>query len=176
LSVLKEPQKVKFFLNIIYKDNNAFNIAEEMIKKYISEIDYFSDTFPFDKTDYYAQEMGKPLSRRFAVLTGLKNREDIIPVKISSISIESKTAESGKRRVNIDPGYLTLENVILTTGKNYTHRIYLGKGVFADLTLIFQKSSYRPLNWTYPDYASSEIITFFNSLRTKYLNEIRGKI
>ncbi len=77
----------------------------------------------------------------------------------------------GNRRINIDPGYINPERLILAKGKNFTHRVYLSKGIFADLTLIFQKGSFRPLEWTYPDYADPEIIGFFNDIRNKYMAE-----
>ena len=74
----------------------------------------------------------------------------------------------GKRRFNLDPGLLTLGNFVLATGKNNAHRIYLAEGIFADLTLIFRSRSYRPLEWTYPDYADAELIGILNRLREMY--------
>ena len=83
-------------------------------------------------------------------------------------------SEEGKRKINIDPGYVSLERLILVTGKNYTHRIYLSKGIFADLTLIFNKGSFRPLEWTFKDYASPEIISMLNDVRERYKKQLRG--
>jgi hypothetical protein len=65
------------------------------------------------------------------------------------------------------------ERLILATGKNYVHRVYLSKGIYADLTLIFRKGSFRPVKWTYPDYATPELIGFFNEIRKKYMEQLR---
>ncbi|MCK4785250.1 MAG: DUF4416 family protein, partial [Desulfobacteraceae bacterium] len=74
---------------------------------------------------------------------------------------------------NIDPGCISPERLILATGKNYVHRIYLSKGIYADLTLIFKKGSFSPLKWTYPDYADPEVIGFFNGVRGQYMDQLR---
>ena len=74
--------------------------------------------------------------------------------------------------MNLDPGLITAERLVLATGKNYSHRIYLGKGIFADLTLVFFKGTYRPLPWTYPDYQDPRTIGMFNKIREKYLRDL----
>ncbi|MBW1804141.1 MAG: DUF4416 family protein [Deltaproteobacteria bacterium] len=89
-------------------------------------------------------------------------------------ALEQHYLVRGKRRVNIDPGYISMERLVLATGKNYTHRIYLAGGIYADLTLVFHKGSFKPLEWTYKDYATPEVIGFFNALRDRYKNQIRG--
>jgi hypothetical protein len=63
---------------------------------------------------------------------------------------------------------LTLENFVLATGKDRAHRIYLGDGIFGDLTLVFREGTYSPLQWTYPDYADPELILMLNELRESY--------
>ena len=80
----------------------------------------------------------------------------------------------GRRTVNIDPGYICLERLVLATGKNYTHRIYLSRGIYADLTLVFHRQSFRTLPWTYPDYADPSAVEVFNALRERYKAQLRG--
>ena len=94
-------------------------------------------------------------------------------LKLKTNEIEQQHLIDGNRRLNIDPGYISPERLILATGKNYVHRVYLKKGIYADLTLVFQKGSFRPLKWTYPDYAAPEIIGFFNEIRERYMVQIR---
>ena len=69
-----------------------------------------------------------------------------------------------------------MERLILATGKNYTHRIYLGQGIYADLTLIYQRGTFQPLEWTYRDYSDPEMIDCFNRLREGYKNQIRETV
>lgn len=119
---------------------------------------------------YYAQEMGSEecLERFFLVSENLFDRSQLSPAKFWAIAQEEKYEQEGKRRLNLDIGMITLENVQLATGKNFTHRVYLGEGLYADLTLIFQQNTYQTLPWTYPDYAHPEVIEGLNQ-RRKYL-------
>ena len=77
------------------------------------------------------------------------------------------------RQVNIDPGFLLMERLVLATGKNFAHRIYIGKCIYADLTLIYQKNGYQPLPWTYPDYAHESIRNFLILVRNKYMEDLK---
>jgi hypothetical protein len=88
--------------------------------------------------------------------------------KIRTNELERMFVREGKRAVNIDPGYICMERLVLATGKNYTHRIHLAKGIYADLTLVFHKGSFRPLAWTYRDYAEEGLIVQFNEIRASY--------
>jgi hypothetical protein len=93
---------------------------------------------------------------------------EIVRVKRLTNEIELDYAAEGKRRFNLDPGIMTLGNFVLATGKNNAHRIYLGQGIFADLTLIYRSKTYCPLEWTYPDYADPALIRILNELRESY--------
>jgi hypothetical protein len=95
-----------------------------------------------------------------------------VEIKWQAINLESQWAIDGKRQLNLDPGLITAERLILATGKNYSHRLYLGKGIYGDLTLLFSKGSYQPLPWTYPDYKDEQSIWMFNKIRERYLREI----
>jgi hypothetical protein len=116
--------------------------------------------------------MGSHLYRRFAVMETPVARDTLAEAKIQAEDLERRFSTEGKRTANIDPGILTEENFILATGKNYSHRVYLRDGVFADLTLVYQKDEYRPLPWTYPDLASEGIRQFLGEVR-KELREAR---
>ena len=136
--------------------------------------DWISPAFFFDRTRYYEREMGWPLHRRFVSFKTLVRPQDIVEIKRQTNTLEKKASQDGKRKINIDPGYVALERLVLATGKNYTHRIYLSKGIYADLTLIFQKGSFTPLAWTYKDYSDSKSIGYFNEIRERYKRQIRG--
>jgi len=99
--------------------------------------------------------------------------EALVEVKLQTNEIENAYLTRGNRRINIDPGYISPERLILATGKNYIHRVYLTKGIYADLTLIFKKGSFRPLEWTYRDYADPEMIGYLNELREAYMEKLR---
>jgi hypothetical protein len=130
---------------------------------------------PFDFTSYYDKEMGSGIRRWLWVFENLVDRGSLAAAKILTNQTESAYSVGGKRRFNLDPGLITLENFVLATGKNQPHRIYLGEGVFGDLTLIFTGGTFRPLEWTYPDYAHPNIIGLFNELRESYKCLLRQK-
>ena len=161
--------------------SSLFSPQKQLIDKVVSELeeifgptDWISPELLFDRTKYYAREMGWPLHRRFISFKNLIRPEDIAGIKLKTNRVENRYLEDEKRRINIDPGYISLERMILATGKNYTHRIYLAGGIYADLSLIFHRGSFRPLKWTYMDYAEPEIIGYFNDVRERYKKRIRG--
>ena len=142
------------------------------------ESSYFTHPF-FPMKEYYSKEMGDPklLQRLFGVSLSLQSRDDFLGAKIWSTDKENQMSQVDScgvkfRTLNLDLGCLSLENMQLATGKPYAHRIYLGKGVYSDLTYLFQNKSYEPLSWTYPDYREKEIINFFNSVRSSLHKKI----
>ena len=128
---------------------------------------------PFTHSNYYDREMGTNLRRHFLLFSPLASRELLPEIKLRTNEIETRQARQGNRTVNIDPGYLALEHVVLATTKGYAHRLYLGSGIFGDLTLIFEKGSYRALPWTYPDYGSEDMIALCNRWREYYKESLR---
>ncbi len=165
---------VKLLFSIFTGKKEYFTFTLEKIEDIFGETEVFSDDFLFNHTTYYEAEFGKKLYRKFIVLKPLYKRDGIAKSKILTNEMEESFSKNGQRIVNIDPGYLTLENFILFTTKNYTHRIYLENGIFADLTLIFQNKKFNSLPWTYPDYASDEIKNFLREIRKIYANQIKS--
>lgn len=123
--------------------------------------------------EYYSKEMGEAskLKRLILLTKKLYERDELVKAKLWAVEVEDNRESLG-RYINIDPGLMTLENIILGTGKIYGHRPYLGSGVYADLNLLYQSGSYSPLEWTYPDYKENEVISFFNHSR----NELHEKL
>jgi len=174
MSIPSEPEKVKLTCSIFSSDKLLIGRARSELEQKFGPVDWMSPELFFNRTRYYEREMGWPLHRRFVSFRQLIEPDHIVETKLETNSLENKYRQDGKRRVNIDPGYISLERLVLATGKNYTHRIYLSRGIYADLTLVFKKGSFRPLEWTYRDYAKPEIISFFNELRDKYKKQLRG--
>jgi len=144
------------------------------LKKRFGPMDMISREYTFDKTDYYTEEMGSPLFRYFVSFETLVPPETLPEIKLISNDIESEFLNEHRgRKVNVDPGILTLQNIVLATTKNYAHRIYLGKGIYGDLTLMFQKGQYSNLPWTYPDYRDEETRLFFRNVRDIYKNQLK---
>jgi hypothetical protein len=169
LSVRSEPPPARLVISAIYREERKYAEALPRVAAAVGPVRPAGNRFPFDRTDYYGEEMGAPLFRRFLAAEAAVPRDALPAVKVALEAIEGEMADDGRRAVNLDPGLLTAENFILATGKNYSHRVYLGNGVFADLTLVYRKGEFHPLPWTYPDYASGEIRALLREIRRDYL-------
>ena len=167
------PQPAKLVIGLFMKDKGLIHpLAKELIGNF-GKPDLVSAWFPFDFTTYYQKEMGAPLFRRMFAFKNLIQQSDLTDIKIRTNGIEEKYALHGKRRVNIDPGYMLLERFVLATGKNFSHRIYIGKGIYADLTLVFERGAFRKLPWTYPDYREDSMLDFLQQVRGKYAIDLK---
>ena len=173
MSVLKEADQVKLFAGIFSAGEDLIERAMGRLEEMFGPLDWKSRRFFFDRSRYYEKEMGWPLFRRLATFRNLIRPDTIVEVKLLTNELERAFAVEGKRSVNIDPGYICLERLVLVTGKNYTHRIYLSKGVYADLTLVFQRGRFTPLPWTYRDYGDQGMIEEFNEIRARYKAQLR---
>ena len=175
MSIPQDPKPAKLFVSVIA--DSAGNIAKVLSKLTVPYgiLDFVSALLAFDYTDYYYAEMGHPLVRRFASFEGLIPQEDLAQIKVQTNLLETEQSAGGNRRVNIDPGYLLAERLVLASAKNYAHRIYLSSGIYADLTLIYRDRDYQPLAWTYPDYAEPNVRNWLRGLRQKYLLQLRSE-
>lgn len=171
----REPDPVKLISSLFASDRKVLDLTIEELAREYGHPDWVSPELFFDRTQYYVREMSWPLYRRFISFAEVIEPDRIADIKLRTNALERKYIREAKRTVNIDPGYVTPERLILATGKNYTHRVYLAKGIYADLTLIFRQGSFQPLEWTYPDYAESAIIEYFNAIRKRYLQELKGR-
>ncbi|MCM8824082.1 MAG: DUF4416 family protein [Candidatus Omnitrophica bacterium] len=168
------PPKVKFICGFIYREEKYYKLTLKMMKKLWGEIDLESETINFNFTAYYTEEMGSPLFRRFISFKNLRNSEEFVNIKLICIKLEKKFSIGGKRRINIDPGYLTLANLVLLTTKNFYHRIHLNKGIYGEVTLRYiSKVGFSDFNWTYPDFKTSQYKDIFLKIRNIYSNQLK---
>ena len=174
MSSPREAEDVQLISSLFSPHKELIVSVIEELEQIFGPTDWISPELFFDRTKYYAKEMGWPLHRRFVSFERLIRPLKIVELKLTTNKIENDYLQDGKRQINIDPGYISLERLVLVTGKNYGHRIYLTKGIYADLSLIFRQGSFSPLQWTYKDYASPEIIGFFNGVRERYKRQLRG--
>jgi Domain of unknown function (DUF4416) len=170
------PLPVKLVCALLYKEEIWSETALPDLSSEFGEIDYESESMEFNFTEYYFKEMGRPLYRKFVSFSKLIDPAELSGIKVWTNSLEEKYASTAgqKRVLNIDPGYLNLTAFILATSKNYAHRIYLGKGVFAQQELLFERRKIQTLDWTYPDYRSYEYQEILKKIREIYSNQIKG--
>ena len=173
---VKKHPPVKLIMGIIAADANLFPSVESLLSQKFGRVDFLSDVMPFDYTDYYIKEMGTNLMRKFMSFEKLIQPEDIVEIKLSTNDLEKKFLypNTNQRRVNFDPGYLSAAKLVLTSTKDHIHRIYLGRGIYAETTLRMEKKTFRPWQWTYPDYRSDSYIGIFNEIRRIYMEQLRS--
>ncbi|MCX5706361.1 MAG: DUF4416 family protein [Candidatus Omnitrophica bacterium] len=165
---IAKARPVKLITGFIFKDNAAFKKAKILLKQRFGKIDFESQTLPFNLTDYYKKEFGDGLKRVFISFRRQIPPQELSKIKVFTNQIEKKISCGKNRLVNIDPGYLDLAKLILASTKDYVHRIYLDKGIYAEITLFYQDKSFKPWTWTYPDYRTPEYIAIFNHIREIY--------
>lgn len=132
-----------------------------------------SDTRDFEGENYYRQEMGTPLKRFWISPRDLWREGDLAEEKHRAIRIEKRAAETfsvADRPINVDPGYLKENQVVLASTKDADHRLFLGNGIWGEVTLLYEDGAFQPLPWTYPDYRSNEAKAFFHSLRSRFID------
>jgi len=168
LGKIRKYNPVKLIIGFIYKDEVVFIKARDKVSRKFGRIDFESGEIDFNYTDYYAAELGRGLKRKFISFHKLIPRQDLYRVKLYTNRLEEKLSISKLRRVNIDPGYLDSAKLVLASTKDYAHRIFLGKGIFAEVTLSFRDNSFSGNDWTYPDYRSPEYLAIFNQIRKLY--------
>ncbi|QJB54968.1 DUF4416 family protein [Pseudodesulfovibrio sp. zrk46] len=137
-------------------------------------MDEVSDLFPFDFSDYYNAELGSPITRRLVAFKLLRPLDELADIKLFTNSLELRYGEDDSRMFNLDPGFVTLQNLVLATGKRSGHRIYLKGGIWADLTLMWQKKQWVDFPWTFPDYADLDMKTRLTKLRQSYKTKLNN--
>lgn len=165
---------VKLVVGFIFKDENSLKKAQCALVKHFGKLDFESKVIPFIHTSYYEKEFGKDLKRKFISFDKLIAPNKLSGIKIFTNKIEKKLSKGACRMINIDPGYLNLAKLILATTKDYTHRVYLDNGIYAEVTLFYKDKNFRFWEWTYPDYRAGEYIEVFNNIRDLYEEQIRA--
>lgn len=170
MGIIRPPKRVKLFVGMIGNDRDLMKRAGQLLRKDHGDVDIESDYWPFEHTEYYHDEMGENLERHFLAFSRLIHPEALADIKRDTNDLEQRLGEdlalpAGCRPINLDPGYMSLSKLVLATTKDYAHRIYLRRGVFAEVTLHFHGGSWQPWPWTYPDYASDEYREFFVHMR-----------
>ncbi|MFH1538347.1 MAG: DUF4416 family protein [bacterium] len=173
----KEHGPVLLFVGAILTDAGIEPDVRKALAGEFGEIDAESPLFPFTHTEYYTDEMERELLKKFYAFRELIDPARIVEAKLRTDELERELFSTGdnppRRRVNLDPGYISLSHLVLATTKNHAHRVYLRDGIYAEVTLRFHRGAFRPWEWTYPDYRTPEYIGFFNESRLRYRELLR---
>jgi len=169
----ESPQPVKFFCGVLYSNEALLSRAAEGLQEKFGAIDYKSSLYPFAVTDYYVPEMGRPIIRCFWSFQPLVSPKILAGSKIICNRLEELLAVGGRRKVNLDPGYMDYDKVVLASAKYNAHKIYLDLGIYADLTLRYEKGFYKPSEYAFPDFKSGMYNEVFLHIRARYKGQLR---
>jgi hypothetical protein len=171
------PKRVEVFCGLLYRDAGACAGAMRMLCAEFGDLDVESDAVPFEFSTYYEAEMGPGLTRKFVSFKPLVLPEDSWRWKLFTNELEKEFLSGpacASRAVNIDPGYATLSGVVLLTTKDFYHRVYLARGIYAEMTLRWHNGRFDVFPWTYPDYATAHAWRFFGAVRKNLHEGLRG--
>jgi hypothetical protein len=177
MALPRHPHRAKLFAGVLTGSEELLPELREKLQGLFGNTDLESAAIAFDSTDYYEPQMGKDLKRKFYSFEELVEQELLIEAKLSTNALEEEfTGKSGaKRPVNIDPGLLLPSKVILASCKDFSHRIYLGKGVYGEITLQYAGGAFGLLPWTFPDYRREDYHVFLAALRRRYMEQLKAQ-
>jgi len=175
---LKKPRPVKLIVGILATDEGVLQTGRKMLAGKFGRIDLISDIWPFNQTDYYKKQTGENILRQFVSIEKLIGPGKLAKIKHKTNRLERQLAVKLTiglpRPINLDPGIIEASKLVLATTKNYSHRIYIGKKIYAEVTVVFDKGCWRVLPYTYPDYQQQCYFDFFTMVRRRLLEQLKG--
>ena len=172
MGVIRPPKPVQLICGMFSNDPDLMARAVQLMRKMFGPTDEVTERWPFASTEYYELEMGDGLERQFAAFERLVNPEELPYIKRQTNDLENRICTDcglppDSRRVNLDPGYLSLGKLVLATTKDASHRVYLRDGIYAESTLYFMDGHWQARPWTYPDFAAETYHPFFDGVRER---------
>jgi hypothetical protein len=163
------PSAVLCLLAAFSRHEEALAWGREKMESVCGPVALVSPAFEFSETAYYRSTMGESLKKQFFAFEQLIDPARLIDLKLQTNALENEYAALGKhaeaRPLNLDPGYITLAKLVLASTKDHSHRLYLGQGIYAEITLSFRGGGWQPAEWTYPDYRRADFQKFFTECR-----------
>jgi len=174
---LHDPKPVKLIIGILAANEDALSKAAGALENKFGTIDLRSDVWPFTQTEYYRDETGENILRQFVTIDKLIDPGRLADIKHRANKLEKQLAGDLSldlpRPVNLDPGIIEPSKLVLATTKNYSHRIYIGNKMYAEVTLIYDKGSWKHFDYTYPDYRQKNYHEFFSKVRSRLVEQLR---
>jgi hypothetical protein len=174
MGIAQQPHQVVLFFAVTYDPSFEITTIYSKLDERFGARDQTFGPVAFSWTEYYEKEMGKDLQKVYFTYSTLIDRDTLAEIKNFSNQLESMFALEGNRRVNIDPGYVARDKLVLASTKDFFHRIYIGDGIFAEVTLHYRKGRYRFFSWTYPDFRDPEFQRFLEKVRAPLVRDARN--
>jgi hypothetical protein len=170
-----QPSQATLLIAFLYRPSVRADEICEVLRTQYGDIGFSYGPVSFSFTEYYRDEMGDNLQKMYMTFGRPVQRDDLAAIKTFTNGIEEKYLSSGRRTVNIDPGYVTRDKLVLASTKDFYHRMYLSEGIFAEVTLHYRKGQFRFFSWTYPDYMTPEFLAFIEKARARLVKTLRAQ-
>ncbi len=170
------PESALLLVGALFSNEDIYLKALHRLEDCFGDMLMESPAIQWDFSEHYKEELGEPIFRRFIFFRGLIEQDRLAGAKLKACEIENSLSANGKRTINLDPGYLTVAKLVLASTKDYSHRIYLTDGIFAEVTLSYSKDKVRyvPFPYTYKDYCDDRYLRLFSIARALLLYLSRG--
>lgn len=166
---LRQHPRAMLLVAVITRHDAALDWARERCINAYGPLALESQTFPFIETDYYEPTMGPGLGTTFLTFQQNYDVGETAVTKLQTNAWEAEYAALGRhpesRPLNLDPGYLTSAKLVLSSTKDHTHRLYLGQGIFGEITLFYRHGAWRDHEFTFPNYRRADYHEFFSACR-----------
>ncbi|AQT67658.1 hypothetical protein STSP2_00806 [Anaerohalosphaera lusitana] len=171
------PEPVKLIVGILGADEECLRFARERVEDEFGELDFVSEVWAFDQTRYYEDELGERPLRQFVSVGELVDPGRLAGIKHAANDMERELADEvgGElgRPVNLDPGYLEPAKLVLASTKNFAHRIYIGEGMYAEITLGYRRGEWLGFEYSFPDYKGGRYHAFLSKVRARLVEQLR---
>lgn len=143
------------------------------LEKTFSPIRHLGKLYAFDRTNYYAPEMGEGLFRGVVSFEREISPESIGEEKKRSNQLENHFSRASARKVNVDIGYMDLDKVVLPSYKRGPFKIYAGEGLWLDMLLTYSKGKFSPTAWAFEDFRRLPYQHDLQMIREKFKKAFR---
>ena len=158
MGTARDPQPVKLIASLLTGEPGLLAPLQAALEAAWGPIDLRSELLPFDHTDYYAAEFGPGLQRQIVAFERLISPAELPAAKCLANEVEQSLAAGGRRRVNVDPGYVSLGKLVLATTKDHAHRLYQAANEPKEIWI--NDSGHAWSAWTYPDRYQQKVLDF----------------
>ena len=171
-------EKEKLIIGIIYPTNELYEKIMELLTEKFGAIDFMTEEFSFSEefSSYYDEEIGGEARRRILSFETLVDPAEQADIKIYTNMVEAEFSKDGKRKINLDPGFISHGRLMLATTKKTGFRVPLSGGIYTELTLFYARGGWQKLPWTYRDYQSKRVQDFLTVVRKKYLEQRKNEV
>ncbi len=176
---IAEPKPVKLIVGILAADENSLSVARDRLVELYGPADLTSQVWSFTQTRYYKDQTGENIVRQFLTFEKLIDPGGLARIKHQTNDLEETLASELNtpfpRPINLDPGIIEPSKLILASTKNFSHRIYIGDKMYAELTLSFNKGTWQSYPYTFPDYKQNRYHQFLGAAREKLVEQLRAQ-